>query len=518
MNSEQTTTQELADADEALGSAIGAAINARVDTPVAPPPVSLIAKRAEVQARARAVQRTVVGIAASITLLAGGVVAYNAFGSDNSTSTFATKPTVTANTTVPTTDPPATDVADEVPSTSALTWTEDDANDQFGSDLLDVYGVETAGNGRVFARAWGDAGSQIIISEVVGDWTRVDIPTGVSPDHIDISGDRWLLAGQDASQFDALARVFYSDNRGADWTEVAIDPVPEGQSSIVMALTSGQHMVIVLKIPADRTARDLQVQALIAAEGLLSGETPIEGWSLQGNTVSFWTADSSDPHSFEISDEERSALDASVGDEQIRVYSSDGGTATATGQYVSWHTTGSSDAEGFYIAITTPNDELLLTSVDGVTWTETSIDNADAFASGLRSATRVDEWFVGGYDGELRIKSLDQLDDPESTTATMAGMAHLISLDVGPAGMVAAAFPEGSTGTQPEPLLGWSTDGNNWEWLTPSEAFGIEENQASVDFAVGTDFVLAHVMGFARIADSETLEAQPPRWFKATVQ
>ena len=518
MNSEPTTTQELADADEALGSAIGAAINARVNTPVAAPPVSLIAKRAEVQARARAVQRTVVGIAASITLLAGGVVAYNAFRSDNGTSTLATEPNVTANTTVPTDETPTTVVADEVPSTSALTWTEDDANDQFGSDLLDVYGVETAGNGRVFARAWGDAGSQIIISEVVGDWTRVDIPTGVSPDHVDISGDRWLLAGQDASQFDALARVFYSDNRGADWTEVAIDPVPEGQSSIVMALTSGQQMVIVLKIPTDRTARDLQVQALIAAEGLVSGETPIEGWSLQGNTVSFWTADSSDSHSFEISDEERSALDASVGDEQIRVYSSDGGTATATGQYVSWHTTGSSDAEGFYIAITTPNDELLLTSVDGATWTETSIDNADAFASGLRSATRVDEWFAGGYDGELRIKSLDQLNDPESTTATMAGMQHLISLDVGPAGMVAAAFPEGSTGTQPEPLLGWSTDGNNWEWLTPSEAFGVDYAEASVDFAVGTDFVLAHVMGFAAIADSETLEAQPPKWFKATVQ
>ncbi len=525
MNSEPTTTQELADADEALGSAIGAAINARVDTPVAPPPVSLIAKRAEVQARTRAVQRTVVGIAASITLLAGGVVAYNAFGSDNGTEIVAIEPTVTTDTTVPTTDPPSTvPTTDPAPTvdgdeaSSILTWTEDDTNDQFGSDLLDVYEAETVGDGRVVARAWGDAGSQIIISEVVGDWTRVDIPTGVSPDHVDVSGDRWLLAGQDASQFDALARVFYSDNRGADWTEVAIDPVPEGQSSIVMALTSGQQMVIVLKIPPDRTAHRLLVQELIAAEGLMSEEETLEGWSLQGNTVSFWTADSSDPHSFEISDEERSALDASVGDEQIRLYSSDGGTATVTAQYVSWHTTGSSDAEGFYIAITTPNDELLLTSVDGVTWTETSIDNADAFASGLRTTTRVDEWFVGGYDGELRIKSLDQLNDPESTTATMAGMAHLISLDVGPAGMVAAAFPEGSTGTQPEPLFGWSTDGNNWEWLTPSEAFGIEENQASVDFAVGNDFVLAHVMGFAAIADSETLEAQPPRWFKATVQ
>ena len=523
MNSEPTTTQELADADEALGSAIGAAINARVNTPVAPPPVSLIAKRAEKQARARAAQRTVVGIAASITLLAGGVVAYNAFGSDDGTSTVAAGPTVTANTTVPTDETPTTIALDETslpdePATSVLSWTGQSANELFGGDLLDVYEAETVGDGRVVARAWGSTGSQIVVSENGTGWTPVSVPTGVDPQHIDISGDRWLIAGADMSGSGSSFRAVYSDDQGGNWTDVAIDPVPEGQSSIVMALTSGQQMVIVLKIPADRTARDLQVQALIAAEGLVSGETPIEGWSLQGNTVSFWTPDSSDPHSFEISDEERSALDASVGDEQIRVYSSDGGTATATGQYVSWHTTGSSDAEGFYIAITTPNDELLLTSVDGVTWTETSIDNADAFASGLRSATRVDEWFVGGYDGELRIKSLDQLNDPESTTATMAGMRHLISLDVGPAGMVAAAFPEGSTGTQPEPLLGWSTDGNNWEWLTPSEAFGVDENQASVNFAVGTDFVLAHVVGFAAIADSETLEAQPPRWFKATVQ
>lgn len=519
MNSEPTTTQEPADADEALGSAIGSAINARVDTPVAPPPVSLIAKRAEVQARARTVRRTVVGIAASITLLGGGVVAYNAFGSDDGTQTFATDPTVTTDTIVPTTDPPTTVVSDEVPSTSALTWTEDDTSELFATDLLDVYGLETAGNGHVVARAWGgDAGSQILVSEVVGDWTQVDIPPGVSPDHIDISGDRWLLAGQDTSQFDALARVFYSDNRGANWTEVVIDPVPEGQSSIVMALTSGQNMVIVLGVTPDFTAFEPQILALIAAEGLVADDTPIEDWSTENNTVNFWIAGSPDPLSFEISDEERSSLDTSMGDGPISVYSSDGGAATVTGQYVSWHTTGASNAEGFYIAFTTPYDELLLTSVDGVNWTETSIANSDAFASGLRRFGRLNEWFVGEYEGEIRIKSLDQLIDPESTTATMPGMARLISLDVGPAGMVAAALPEVSTETPSEPLLGWSTDGTNWEWLTPAEAFGIEYSQTTVEFAVGNDFVLAYVTGFVAMDDGETFEAQPPRWFQATVQ
>ena len=520
MSNEPTTTQE-AEADEALGSALGSAISTRVNTSVQTPPVSFIAERAAARARARTVQRSVVGIAASVTLLAGGLVAYNALESDDNSPAVATESAVTPDTTIPADETPTTIAVEETslpdePVTSALTWTGHDTNELFGAGLLDVYAANTVGDGRVVARAWDNTGSQVVVSENGTDWTRVVVPTGVDPQHIDISGDRWLIAGADTSGAGSSFRAFYSDDQGGNWTELALDSVPEGEP--LMALASGNNMVIVLKIPADRTARDLQVQALIAAEGLVSGETPIEGWSLQGNTVSFWTADSSDPHSFEISDEERSALDASVGDEQIRVYSSDGGTAIVTGQYVSWHTTGSSDAEGFYIAITTPNDELLLTSVDGVTWTETSIDNADAFASGLRSATRVDEWFVGGYDGELRIKSLDQLNDPESTTATMAGMQHLISLDVGPAGMVAAAFPEGSTGTQPEPLLGWSTDGNNWEWLTPSEAFGIEENQASVDFAVGNDFVLAHVRGFAAIADSDSLEAQPPIWFKATVR
>ena len=528
MNNEQTSTREPTEADEALGSAIGSAISAQVNAPVATPPVSLIAKRAEAQARARVVQRTMVSVAASITLLAGGLVAYNAFSDDASTDIVATDPTV-VDTVVPTTSVPAIDspttvAPDEAPlpddsSSSPLKWTEASMADQFGPALLDVYGVETARNGSVFARAWGDTGSQIIVSEVVGDWTRVDIPDGVSPDHVDVSGDRWLLAGQDTSQFDGPERVFYSDDRGANWTEVTIDPVPEHRSSILMALTSQQHMVVVLQIPPDRTAHDLQLRALIAAQGLVSQDTTVEGWSIQGNTVSFWTPDSADPFSFELSEQERAALDASVGDEQIRVYSSDGGTATVTGQYVSWYTTGTSNAEGFYIALTTPPDELLISSVDGVSWTETSIDNAEAFTSGLRISTRVGEWFIGRYADEIRVKSLDQLTDPGSVTATMAGMASLISLDVGPAGMVAAAYPEGPPGEPAtEPLLGWSTDGTNWEWQKPSQAFGIAGDEASVDFAVGNDFVLAHMTEFKPMPDSETLEAQSPRWFIATVQ
>ena len=539
MNNKLQDPQEQADVDDqALGSALGSALGARVNAEVVAPPVSLIAKRAAAQARARAVQRTVVGIAASITLLAGGVFAYNAFESDNGAPTVATDPTVD---TTPNTETPTTVAPDEVStpddaSASALTWSEHDASDQFGPDLLDVYQVETVGDGRVFARAWGDAGSQIIISEVVGDWTKVAIPTGVSLDHIDISGDRWLLAGLDTSG--PLATIgpdntdvaFYSDDQGANWSELTINLPSEEQSSIVMALASGQHMVVVTKIVPDRTELLDNVSALIAAQGLVPDEDSVESWSLQGNTVTFSTEGSSDTQSFEINDDELSELNRNraQGNERVRVYSSDGSPAKLTAEYESRHTTGFSNAEGFYIALTTPTDELLLTSPDGVTWTETSIDNASGFAAGLRTATRVDEWFVGGYDGELRIKSLDQLGDPDLTTATMAGMQQLISLDVGPAGMVAAAFPTQVESGQPEAQVGWSIDGTNWQWQTPSDAFGIAQgqasseglgiSQASVELAVGTDFILAHVMGFAPVVESDVLEAQPPRWFMATVQ
>ena len=171
-----------------------------------------------------------------------------------------------------------------------------------------------------------------------------------------------------------------------------------------------------------------------------------------------------------------------------------------------------SDTEGFFIPVITPDDDdLLLSSVDGTTWTETSIED---YASGLPSgvlgeltAESGGRWHGDFYDGEFRIKSLSQLNEPEST-ATMAGMARLHHLYVGPAGMLAVAEPQGPSGDQTQ-RIGWSTDGNNWEWLTPAEAFGIDGDYVWVDAAVGTDFVLARVWVPGT--------SQPPKWFSAFV-
>ncbi len=410
-------------------------------------------------------RRIVVGIAASITLLVGALVVYNAFGTD--------EPSNDASGTDESVDPTLM-WTEYTPS-----WTAAYTPSGTVTDQPYVYSVETVGDGRVLARAFTDTGTIIMISENGADWTQAAVPHGISPDFIDVSGDRWLIAGHDATGFGPADRAFYSDSGGEDWTELALDEGPGDQSSIVLALVSGQNMVIVFEISDDAQNPE---------------EPPPDG--------------------------------------QLMVYTSDGDTTTRTGEYVSGYTTGSSNAEGFHIVTNTPEEQLLLTSADGFAWSETSTLDTLFPASGstgLRRLSHTDTWYIEAYSDETRLKSLDQIGDPESTTATIRPVSQLLSLDVGPAGMVAMAVSDSSPR---ELLLGWSRDGSNWEWLDPSVAFGVAGGQAglgfaadegylrapSVDFAVGTDFVLARVSEFDTAVDTEHPQIRSIKWFKATVE
>lgn len=529
MNDETTNPETTVGSDEAIGASLSAAIRAHVDAPVEKPPVSLIAKRAEARARARAVRRTVVGVAASVTLLAGGLVAYSAFDdqggsrivaieaelrSDDapSRSSTAEPPVDGSSVGENPVDGPSTDG----PAASALAWTE--VGDGELGVYQAVYQAATVGDGRVLARAFGDSGTEIIVSDNGADWTLLSMPDGIAADFIDVSSPRWLV-GQ-ARGADSAGRFFYSDDEGGSWAELTFEPAPEGEP--LHALTSGNSMMIVFRVPPDRDGHITLIQQLIAASGVVPDDATleswaIESWTLQGTTVSFTIAGSGASFSFEISDEERQALDATEGDTRIRVYAGDGGTARATAEYVSWNTSASSNASGFSIAITTPDDELLLSSVDGAAWTETSIDGInfpDAYDSGLLATNRDGRWVVERWEDEIRVKSLDQLDDPRAATATMRGIADLESFATGPAGMVATAFAAPPGSAQQPRLLGWSTDGAVWEWQPLTEAFGVDEVEASVEFAVGTDFFLAQVTEFTS-ADSGALEAEITKWFQA---
>lgn len=541
MNKAPTTMQEPSDADEAFGSAIGSAIDAHVNAPVQAPPISLIAKRAESQARARAAQRTVVGIAASITLLAGAVVTYNTFGSDGRSPTVATEPTIadpvdSTPETAPTADPA---LSQDAPP--PLVFNEHDPAELFPTGFYGVEGIETVGDGRVVARAHGDAGTSLIITDNGEDWTRISLPDGVSPDVIDVSGPRWLLT---SLEFDSLARIFYSDDEGANWSEVTLETATTGEPpTLVSALVSGEDLVIVVKGAVDREGQNQQVLQFISEQGLVPSDAKVGGWAIQGNTLCFFVEEPDDtrtfgmcheqpdgagqtqdfaadpyPYSFELSNEELDTIDRyRAAKDQVQVYTSDGDPLSLTASYESWHTTATSDAEGFYIGLTTPTDELLITSPDGVDWTETSIDSLSG-RDGTQMTTRIDNWFVNGSDQGLTVQSLGQLQDPTANPITIPGMQHLASLEIGPFATAAVVYPPATDSGQSSPQIGWSRDGNAWNWQNPSEAFGISEGEASVDLAVGDDYVLAYVTGFAAVADSDSVEAQPPRWFMATVQ
>lgn len=540
MNNEPMTTQRTAEADEALGSALGAAIGARIDTSVHTPPVSLIAERAAARARARIVQRTMVGIAASITLLAGGLVTYNAFSRDEASVIVAAEST---DTIPPSADPapPLNVDADQGADQSAvepLVFDEYDPAELFGAGVGSVDGIETVGDGRVVARAHGEFGSALISTDNGRDWTQVQLPDGVSPDIVDVSGPRWLLT---TLEFETFARIFYSDDEGANWTEVLLESLPAGATppTLIDALVSNEHLVVITKGAADRQGQDQHIMRLISQRDIVSDDAEIGGWALSGNTLCFFLADQfetggldacSDPaggnastqdtdssqYSFELDESELAELNRyRAGRDQVQVYTSSGGPARRSAAHESWHTTAASDSEGFYIAMTTPTDDLLITSTDGIEWSETSIGGE---VDGAQMTTRLGEWSVSAYRNGLSLQALRGLAGPGGSPITLPGMANLASVDVTPAATVAVAYPHADDpdgSDQPTPRIGWSPNRTDWSWQTPAEAFRLSDSEASISVALGDGYVLAHVTSFVPVGD--TLEAQAPKWFKATI-
>ncbi|MCY3850568.1 MAG: hypothetical protein OXF75_07190 [Acidimicrobiaceae bacterium] len=539
---EPATAQERTDTDEALGSAISSAIIARVDAPVTTPPVSLIAERAQAQARARGVQRTMVSIAASITLLAGGLVAYNAFADDDSKEIVTTDPAIattaadpdsgTASAADPSANPNANQDAsqDELPP---LAFDEYDPAELFGGDFDAVEWPHSVGDGRVAAQAYDENGVSLVISGDGEDWTRISLPDGASPDIVDLSGPRWLIT---TSGWDERDRSFFSDDEGASWSEVDLSAVTGRSPTLIKALASGEKLLFIFKGAIDRAGQSREVLELISRQGLLPADAEVGGWEIQGTTLCF-VADTPDaqtfdlcgdqdpsadttPYKFELSEQE---LDAIAGyraaADQIQIFVSDGGPATLSAAYESWHTTADSDSSGFYIAMTTPTDELLIASDDGFEWTETSIYSLSGDGREMM-AFRTDDWFVSSSDQGLTVQSLARLADGAADAITIPAQS-LWSLQTGPSAM--AAIAHGSAGEATDPtqgvqLIGWSRDGRSWNLRSPSEVFGIGSDSASITLAVGSDYVLAHVTGFEPAATDEGLVAQPPKWFKANIE
>ena len=507
-----------ADDEEALGAALGRAIGDRVDAarPPAMPLMAEIEDMAMARARARTTRRAVVAVAASVAMLVGGVVGWNALDRDATTTLLVTAvdPPGPSTGSVPASgasgsvapggeperqseaatvlesdrssasDPAAAGDEGDLPAESdlltpeamstgpVLQWTE------IEHEFIDIFGLESVGDGRVFARAFrnvGEPGSvvadELVVATVDGtNWVEVPMPDGVSPDHLDISGDRWVVAGRrtdSGSIGDTASRAFFSDDEGTTWTELDISLPPDPRSTspwlvdetwVTSALVSGGNIVLVTSVQ-----QDLDLEALVADRGLVpeGKRAVLTGWEGM-DTVVFVLLDSDaqstptpavadafdgsvpDEDSLKLTydelgltEEQRAVLDP-PGNNSVRLLWSDGSTLEQSGQYDGWGASGVATSEGFVVGVLGMTGATVVTSPDGLVWSEerSSVLGYGEFVASGDTIWRAVSDLYGSFSVER-----STLNPAPTTVATFDGLQSIGVLVAGPAGVVAGAVP-----------------------------------------------------------------------------
>lgn len=440
--------------DQALGEALGSAIRGRVDTPAARPPVSSIAERAAARAKARNTRRAVVGIAASIALVAGGIAAWNALDDDQPTQVIVVdEPPITsepAPTAAPIDRSPDTPLDTPAASTEPATpgslstgpvleWTEFDPASVFGADVLYVRIIESVGDGRVMVQAGNAERNQVMISANGVDWSVVPTPPGFTVERIDIAGDRWLAVGW--AKGETTSRILFSDDQGTTWTnlDIPLDPAVENETaSVAAALVAGENMVVAV---ISRTRPD--VASVIVARGLVPDKESIRGWiGVEGDTVSFTRDESSAPESFELTSEEEDLLYGGI-QRHVRLYFSDGGPAELVAEYPGWATKGYGADDGFHLTLINDQGEWLLTSPDGRQWRQTPLVDGDGVPVGqsytYSSSHQQTIWTAGQTGRGYRAVRSEGVYAPPLVAEYPDGIRHVDRLAAGPAGIAVTA-------------------------------------------------------------------------------
>ena len=514
--------------DLELGAAVGRALRERSETVWAPPPVSLIEERAAARARARVARRSLASLAASAVLIVGGVVAWNALDGDGAGTvvvsaeapdaegrdaegrdaegrdaegldTAAADGTgATASSAGPSGEAggPQTDAEpDDTGTVEELSSVEDDQSadpdeptpeelstgpvlqwTEIDTGFVDLFRIESVGDGRVLARGWRDidptdnveVAEAIMVTTNGTDWAVVPMPSEIIPDHIDISGDRWVVAGPEAGSdpFDGmLGRAFFSDDEGTTWTELAIglppDPAPTSpyvieHLAVTSAFVSGENIVLVVT-----TRTNLDLYELLEGRELVPEGKSVVGWnssrsgsidfelagagSMSGSITLFESGSGSDAvetmsltyDELGLTDEERATFEG-PGFGRVLVYVSDGLTVEMAAEYEGWAWSGVATDEGFALKVTGPR-ERLITSPDGRVWSEqTSLENG---SSAWMAAADGTIWHVGSdVLGTLSMR-YGGLGEAPTTTATFEGLQPTGNLAVGPAGLITSAAP-----------------------------------------------------------------------------
>ncbi|MCY4663661.1 MAG: hypothetical protein OXC00_03245, partial [Acidimicrobiaceae bacterium] len=358
----------------------------------------------------------------------------------------------------------------ELSTGPVLQWTE------IHPGVADLFRIKSVGDGRIIARTWRDTGSnsntdvaeKVVVTTNGTDWAEVPMPAGVVPDRIDISGDRWLVAGPEAGA-DPLdrtpGRAFFSDDEGANWTELALGlppgPAPASpyvieNAAVTSALVSGKNIVLVVS-----SGRGLDPYQLVEGRGLVPEGKTVVGWhSSRAGLIEFELADhggtsgsitpfedGSSPAAVErmpltydelgLTGEERAVFDDPAGG-RVLVYASDGSAVDLVAEYEPWAWSGVATDQGFVLKVGGVR-ETTVTSRDGRAWSEQTPSWTGS--SVLTLAPDGTIWMFGTGGPGLSIQRARYGETP-TTAATFEDLQRTGNLAAGPAGLITTAAPQ----------------------------------------------------------------------------
>ena len=312
-----------------------------------------------------------------------------------------------------------------------------------------IHGLVSVGDGRITARAWGEAGDRIVVTDDGTTWATVPTPAGIAPGLIDIAGVRWVVAGVDASGPERTDRVYYSDDEGATWTELTIDvgseagPLPSHcvrHARVTAVLASGDRIVAAVE-----TYADLDLRELLVASGRVPDRDSILQWRYTESALVVYLGTETNAESIEVPFDELGLAPGQPApcagpdgphEQRVHILTSDGDGTEPVGRYDGANTSAISTADGFFITLRTAEGDLLLTSPDGRTWTEHAI-SAQGYVPVTRGPGGAAWRSARSYDS-YSIERLDVGSGP-GTAAEFQGLRPGPILTAGPAGVVTTA-------------------------------------------------------------------------------
>ena len=252
----------------------------------------------------------------------------------------------------------------------------------------------TTEDGRVAVVAQGDETAWLEMTSNGVDWEAFSLPRAIEPSEVHLSDDDWIVVGpalpDSGTEADpwAFDRVLHSDDRGATWTEVPLDPeTPPFVSeqwlyTLDVVASRDRIMLIGVVWPS------LQIVDLIADRGLIQSTAGVE-FSGFGDRSVYVLIPPDDPEDgytrakfsyeqLELSARQETvmglwqsaALSGQLG--HVRVFVGDASGLSASGDFDADSLSSVATSDGFMVASPTADQDSyrLLASPRGRTWSE----------------------------------------------------------------------------------------------------------------------------------------------------